>query len=272
MPEGRGRFKGGIGPIIGPCSYRKVVHSASLFGVHVAEHFPYRSDTLVVPAFLDTGDNPKALAAWMREHPDSFVAGTFTFERVRQPADPYGLARGGVQLAAGNERYLPLLRRLGESWGRSVAPNKAPLPGAGEGVGGNGRPAPTTADPATPEQQRRLRQEMINKGRLSEKDEREAHHIVPGGGPNSGGRDPRPAQDMLRDAGVSLNNIENGVGLSPDFHRRLHTSEYYRYVGRRLRAAGSPEEIRGFLQSLAKRLEDADRLFRETETMPYWEP
>ena len=97
-----------------------------------------------------------------------------------------------------------------------------------------------------------------------------AHHIVPGGGPKSGRRNPKPAQDALAGVRVDLNEPANGVGLSPDFHNQIHTSSYYSDVNRRLLGVGSREEAVSILEELRQDLKQADSVYQQTGKLPDW--
>ena len=48
---------------------------------------PFGNDTLIVPCYLATTDDDPGLIAWKREHPDWFVAGTWTRPH-RRPGQP----------------------------------------------------------------------------------------------------------------------------------------------------------------------------------------
>ena len=129
---------------------------------------------------------------------------------------------------------------------------------------------PGEPDPATPLQRRELRKEMIREGFMKPDSPDEAHHIVPGGGEMSGGRDPARSQELLRDFGIDLDSATNGIGLSPKFHLQLHTRGYYEYVEQGLSAAGSRNEAIAFLRRLAQRLTQDDERFQQDNTMPVW--
>lgn len=97
-----------------------------------------------------------------------------------------------------------------------------------------------------------------------------AHHIVPGGGPQSGRRDPEPAQRALSDLGVDLHDPANGVGLSAGFHNKVHTSSYHDEINRRLLEVESREQAEGILQELEQDLKQADRDYQKTGDLPSW--
>ncbi len=124
-------------------------------------------------------------------------------------------------LAPGLPPYSPLVPGAAPG-GRAMAPRAV---------------SPPSADPipGTPEQKLRLRREMEKAGQIERNDGNEAHHMVPQGGRNmTGQRDPSRAQDVLKQFGIDLDNVENGAALSANFHRRIHTNEYYAYVERSL--------------------------------------
>jgi hypothetical protein len=138
------------------------------------------------------------------------------------PLPPLGTAGGGGQRAGGGARS-PL------------------LPGGG---------SVTDDDPATEAQRSNLRRSMMQAGMLAPNDPKQAHHIVPGGGPMSGGRDPGLTQRQLARLGIGLDTPENGAPLSPGFHQGLHTAAYYDYVQRQLEGAQTAESARTILHAI----------------------
>lgn len=134
-----------------------------------------------------------------------------------------------------------------------------------ESATGRGEP-----DPATPFQRRALRRNMMNEGFMSPRDGYEAHHIVPGGGAMSGGRDASDAQAVLRRLNIDLDSVYNGVKLSPAFHHRLDNTKYYDFVNEQMVAARSQGQLLTFLRTMARRLQDADQKYQETGVMPKW--
>lgn len=317
-------------------------------------------DDLVIPAFLDNGDEA-ALAQWKREHPDWFVAGTWTpprrassrvsalderdrtatFLPGRGPGegnrnwgldqlaalDPATLSLAdfkAVAAAARAQRDSPTLlvqaqfgapprpargfggrlpqspaeefrqyrfdnavrtlRRLEPDNPKGVIltdPDRAPgeemvelLEREAQLAIGRSRlriaPGPGEPDPATPFQRESLRRNMLREGFIAEGDGLEAHHITPGGGPMAGERDAGLAQRRLRELGVDLDSVSNGVALSPGFHRRLHTKEYYDYVNTLIEGATSARDLVVRLRRFARRLQQEDLNYQKTRTMPYW--
>ena len=127
---------------------------------------------------------------------------------------------------------------------------------------------PPVFDPATVFERNELRKNMEARGTVAKG--QHAHHIVPGGGPQSGGRDPTSAQQRLRDLGVGLDDAENGVALSPEFHRYVHTSDYYKYVEAQMRRARSKHEVVEILERVASKLKDAEQIYKESGALPTW--
>ena len=123
-------------------------------------------------------------------------------------------------------------------------------------------------DPATERQRQTLRLNMESAGLLTPGDGRHAHHIVPGGGPMNGSRDPSAAQAMLRNLGVDLDSAQNGVVLSLSFHSRVHTAKYYSLVLNTITSAKSAEEARLRLEQLRNRLQLGDEEFQRTGELP----
>lgn len=104
---------------------------------------------------------------------------------------------------------------------------------------------PAIPNPASPEQELRLRRELERSGQIKPGDGNEAHHLVPQGGRSmTGRRDPSVSQDVLLQFGIDLNSFENGAALSQRFHRRIHTNDYYAYVERSLRNLRTQEEVK----------------------------
>ncbi len=97
-----------------------------------------------------------------------------------------------------------------------------------------------------------------------------AHHIVPSGGAQNGGRNPKPVQDALADVGIDLDEPANGVGLSAGFHNRIHTSGYYDTVNTRSSGVDSREEAEEILQKLRQDLKQADSDYQQTGEFPPW--
>lgn len=239
------------------------------------DHLPYGHDTLVIPAFFVTGDDMAELERWKREHPDWFVAGTWTTSAPPQardrlipvawpwPSDSRRLPYEGGSPIRGGGNSGPPPRAGGPAGERAPCRNEAsPLQAPG---------AEYAPDPATPEQRAILRRELERSGELAPGDGREAHHIVPQGGPGqSGARDPIPSQQVLSNAGIQSGSAENGVGLSRAFYRRVHTADYYRFVETSLREVKTRQETVHFLQSMARRLREEDLEFQATGRMPLW--
>ena len=127
---------------------------------------------------------------------------------------------------------------------------------------------PPVFDPATVFERNELRKNMEARGTVAKG--QHAHHIVPGGGPQSGGRDPTLAQQRLKGLGVGLNDAENGVALSPEFHRYVHTKGYYDHVEARLRRAASKQEVIGILGEIGSNLKEAEQIYKDTGALPIW--
>lgn len=53
----------------------------------------------------------------------------------------------------------------------------------------------------------------------------DAHHIVA-----KAAKRAQPARDKLKEYGVDIDDAFNGIGLPKDFHKHLHTKEYYDMV------------------------------------------
>jgi hypothetical protein len=76
-----------------------------------------------------------------------------------------------------------------------------------------------------------------------------AHHIVAGTD-----RRAAEARAILRDAGIGINDADNGAWLPDVFHRRVHTDAYYQAVNDRLAQANSGS-IRVILRMLGQAIE-----------------
>jgi len=75
-----------------------------------------------------------------------------------------------------------------------------------------------------------------------------AHHIVAGAD-----RRAADARAILEKEKIGINEADNGVFLPAEFHRHLHTDEYYAYITSRLRDA-APGTIRGVLNDLREEM------------------
>ena len=128
------------------------------------------------------------------------------------------LARLQAELAAALARVRPV---EGPPPPPLVPGTLTPRPGDG---------APDQPDPNTERERASLRRNMQIAGTMQRNDTREAHHVVPGSGPMSGGRSAVAAQQQLARFGVSLQSATNGVALSPKSHREIHTRGYYNYI------------------------------------------
>lgn len=127
---------------------------------------------------------------------------------------------------------------------------------------------PPVFDPATVFERNELRKNMEARGTVAKG--QHAHHIVPGGGPQSGGRNPTLTQQRLKALGVGLNDAENGVALSPEFHRYVHTKGYYDYVEAQLAEATSKQTVIDKLEKIGKELKDAEQIYKDTGALPTW--
>lgn len=65
---------------------------------------------------------------------------------------------------------------------------------------------------------------------------------------------PKRHAKKLKQLGIDLNDIDNGVGLPPGFHLGMHTDEYYRSVNEASRNWTTPEQARQGLQDIANAL------------------
>lgn len=149
----------------------------------------------------------------------------------------------------------------------------------GSGPGGRALPPRSVApppmleilNPASPEQQLRLRRALEQTGQIRPNDGNAAHHNVPQGGPGmTGQRDPTPSQNVLRQFSIDLNSAENGVALSQGFHRRIHTNAYYAYVERNITSLATREDVVDWLSSFRQQLLEADREFQQSGQLPNW--
>lgn len=236
---------------------------------------PYGSDTIVIPVILPAGLlRPRRSA--------------YTGQRG-QDGLPDVASRGGrVSVAPIPRRSDPALRLASSNddpderpHAVEIAPNQvehhhheqggggAPFPHTFEPLelpawtlGGSDRPKPSPNNPSPAPSA--LRQNLIGTGRLATNDPRQAHHVVPRGGAMNGDRNPEPAQRRLQNFGISLESVENGLPLSPAFHQRLHTTNYYEYVNNRLRESRNSEEAYGILAELRNELARHNELFERT--------
>lgn len=173
-------------------------------------------DTGIVP-IADKGDPaglPPALPLPLASRPsllspDSRPPTLFPLAPNGRNEDPPFAAGGGSRGGSG-------------PGGRAAAPRSVAPPSAME-----------TPNPASPEQQLRLRRALEQAGQIRPNDGNDAHHNVPQGGPGmTGQRDPTAAQGILQRFGIDLNSLENGTALSRRFHLRVHTNTYYAYIRR----------------------------------------
>jgi hypothetical protein len=121
-------------------------------------------------------------------------------------------------------------------------------------------------DPATVQERCALRDAMGLKPNSGV----DAHHIVPGGGPQSGGRDATAAQDKLAALGIGLNEAVNGVALSPGFHSKIHTKTYYDYINTELRNVTTKQDAKDRLAQIGQELQQADQTYEATGVLPSW--
>ena len=165
-------------------------------------------DAEVVPTAdeQDPAHRPQALPF---EHPSRRLL----YDPNARPETLYPVPLGGT-----NENpFLP--GGIGPLGGSAPGGRGASVPRAGASPS-----TPAILNPASPEQNLRLRRELERSGQIKPGDGNEAHHMVPQGGPGmTGRRNPRLTQDMLQELGRDLNSVENGIPLSQGFHRRLHT-------------------------------------------------
>ena len=73
---------------------------------------------------------------------------------------------------------------------------------------------------------------------------------------------------MLKQFGIDLDNVENGAALSADFHRRIHTNEYYAYVERSLQPFRTRESVANWLSDFREQLREADQEFQRSGQLP----
>ncbi len=86
----------------------------------------------------------------------------------------------------------------------------------------------------------------------------------------NGNRDPVLAQCTLARFGIGLDTPENGMPLSAEFHRQLHTTDYYEYVNNNLETATSLEDAIDIVQRIRSELLLDDQFYRMTGIMPSW--
>ena len=127
---------------------------------------------------------------------------------------------------------------------------------------------PPVFDPATVFERNELRKNMEARGSVAKG--QHAHHIVPGGGPQSGGRNPISAQQRLKELGIGLNDAENGVALSPEFHRYVHTRQYYDRVNFLISQTKNRQDAEDVLEIMRQKLQQADREYQQTGVLPSW--
>jgi len=77
-----------------------------------------------------------------------------------------------------------------------------------------------------------LGENMERAGRVRPHFDHAAHHIVAGTAKGA-----REAQRILKNAGIDINDADNGVYLPTTNHRGLHTKDYYRKINSRLSGA-----------------------------------
>ena len=169
------------------------------------------------------------------------------------PLAPYGINDAPPFAAGGGSRG-------GSGPGARAAPRQDSPP-----------PVLAAPNPASPEQQLRLRRELERTEQIKRNDGNASHHLVPQGGPGmTGQRDPGTAQEFLERFSIDLNSAENGAALSQGFHRRIHTNAYYAYVQRNITSLVTGEEVKGWLSQLREQLRDADREFQQSGQLPDW--
>ena len=241
-------------------------------------NFPYGHDTLVIPAIFPAGFFSRTRSADTGYRPESKP--TLIAERLSIAPIPRRLA--AVLTASADEPD-------DEPVQLDPIPGTQPHPHSGHHPSTDGmephrfepleipapllgglsaRPPGSQIVPATP--RGAMRQNLIGAGELDPEDTREAHHVAPQGRAMNGNRNHQPAQRQMQKFGVDLNSIENGVALSPAFHRRLHTTEYYDYVNRRLRDSNSRAEVQRTLEEIGRRLALDNEAFEDTGQMPPW--
>lgn len=69
---------------------------------------------------------------------------------------------------------------------------------------------------------------------------------------------------------MGLNDAENGVALSPEFHRYVHTKGYYDYVEARQLEAKSKQGAIQVLEEIANKLKEAEQTYKDTGALPTW--
>jgi RHS repeat-associated protein len=80
-----------------------------------------------------------------------------------------------------------------------------------------------------------------------------AHHIVAGGDKRANG-----ARQILANAGIDINDADNGVFHEAGSHNRMHTNKYYKIIESRLRgaAAGGSANVRKELNHIRRDIKD----------------
>ena len=96
------------------------------------------------------------------------------------------------------------------------------------------------------------------------------HHIVPGGGPQNGDRNAGLAQQRLRELGIDINGVENGVALSPDFHNQIHTKRYYDTIVDQVVNETTRERAIDVLREIGRNLQEADHTYQRNSEFPSW--
>ena len=129
-------------------------------------------------------------------------------------------------------------------------------------------PIPDSSLPIALDSSNPLRDKLEKAGRIEPG--QDAHHKVPQGGKQNDGRDPHEEQDKLAKLGIDLHAVENWVGLSSEFHRKLHTRAYYDMIKARFFRVTTDTQARMILRDLESRLQKADRAYQKHGTPPSW--
>ncbi|MGB5103060.1 MAG: RHS repeat-associated core domain-containing protein, partial [Steroidobacteraceae bacterium] len=128
------------------------------------------------------------------------------------------------------------------------------------GTGGRGKILGSLGSP--------LGRALAAAGRGAERGIEHAHHIVAKGATNEWARS---AQDVLKKAGIGIDDASNGVALPKAFHAGLHGKSYYQAVSQRLSNAwdsGGADAVRAELGRFADELQSAAAKWQKAVCTP----